>query len=527
MTIRMGRGHNLPGYVRSHRLELAFLAAFAMASAALAFLHEPWRDEAQAWLFARDQSLPQMLGNLHIEGHPALWFLLLWPISHLGLPYASEFVLHWALAMACGALLMLRSPFSLRVKALLLFSYLVGYVFNVVARNYVLMELMLFAIACVFPRRYGRRCVTYGALLALLINTHVYGALAATALLAYDAVYLLSHDAAGRRHLRSHGIEVAWVLLLALAGYALFLMTMSGPRYASVTDPTLGTLLTSDLLDMAKKVLGYSFGSDNTGVMESLYKLSDSNPLFIALLRFLDLNLLPLLALMVVLGRLKPALLSALFLAPFSALLLFSTNVAYRHVALFALLVIVGYWIAETTPGEYPVAAPRWDAVVDQIRWRGVPVLRVVIALVLVWSTSAYCVMAGIEATSTYSDGKNLAHYLQKEGYDTPETVVVTPNPEQFSAALPYLKGLRNDVVPGLSDKVSFLLWDQTYYNYVPAAHNPFNYARRLMAEGKPKVVVILWNKVFQQPADFLCIYDTREVPTVKNEQYAVFVPAQ
>ena len=514
-------------YVAAHRVELILLAVYALVSAALALVHEPWRDEAQAWLFARDQSVPQMLGNLHTEGHPALWFLMLWPLAHLGLPYGSEFVLHWALAMAGGALLMLRSPFDIRVKALLLFSYLIGFVYNIVARNYVLLEVALFAIAAIFPLRYGKRCVLYGVLLAVLINAHVYGALAAAAFLAYDAIYLFSHDAAGRRHWRSRAMPIAAVLLVAAAGFALLLMTMSGPRYASVTDPTLGALLTSDVVEMAKKVLSYSFGSDNTGVMENLYKLSDRVPLFIAMLRFFDVNILPMLALIVLLGRFKPALLSTLFLVPFCALLVFSTNVAYRHVALFALVVIVGYWVAQTTPGEYPVASAHWDGVVKQIRVGRVSVLRLAIAWVLLCSSGAYVLMAGIEATAQYSNGRNLALFLQREGYDTPGTVVVTINPEQFSSALPYLQHIEKDEVPGLGGDVSYLLWDQNYYDWEPAQNNPFEYARWRMEQGNTKVVVILSGKSFQKPEDFDCIYDTRDVPTVKNEQFAVFVPNQ
>ncbi len=517
--------HSFRTWFFARRVELALLAAFALVSAVLALLHEPWRDEAQAWLFVRDQSLSQMLGNLNIEGHPALWFLLITPLVRLGLPYESLFVLHWALAVAAGALLVLRAPFKLHVRALLLFSYLVGFAFNVVARNYVLLELLLFAIASIFPQRYGRHRLWYGLLLALLTNTHVYGALAALALLAYDALHLLSHDATGRRRMRGRGIPVAVVALLALSGFAVLLLTLSGPRYASVSDPNVGELLTSNLLDIARNVLGYSFGSDNTSVLEILYKVSESNPLIIALMRFFDVNLLPLLALAVMLGRFKPALLGGLFLAPFSALLLFSSNVAYRHVVLFALMVLVGYWIAQTTAGEFPAASSHWDAIVEQARFRGVPLSRAAVLIVLVCSTMSYGAMAAIEATSTYSDGRNLARFLQSEGYDHTDTAVVTVNPEQVSAALPYLEGIRSVTVPGLHDEVSYLLWDKDYYDFQPAENDPFDYARWLHDQGQGTVLVVLASKAFEEPEDFRCIYDSRETPTVKFESYAVFVP--
>ena len=51
--------------------------------------HENWRDEAQAWLLARDLSIPELFEQMSYEGHPCLWHLLLMPLVRLGLPYIS------------------------------------------------------------------------------------------------------------------------------------------------------------------------------------------------------------------------------------------------------------------------------------------------------------------------------------------------------------------------------------------------------------------------------------------------------
>ena len=40
--------------------------------------HEPWEDEAQAWLLARDSGLVELLfKNIGYEGHPGLWHVIL------------------------------------------------------------------------------------------------------------------------------------------------------------------------------------------------------------------------------------------------------------------------------------------------------------------------------------------------------------------------------------------------------------------------------------------------------------------
>ena len=53
-----------------------------------AFIHEPWFDEAQAYVVARDASLHDILFYLpHYEGHPPLWHLILKAALIFGLPY--------------------------------------------------------------------------------------------------------------------------------------------------------------------------------------------------------------------------------------------------------------------------------------------------------------------------------------------------------------------------------------------------------------------------------------------------------
>ena len=50
--------------------------------------HEPWADEAQAWLIARDSTLVQLWTSLgRYEGTPPLWHTLLQALQGLGLPY--------------------------------------------------------------------------------------------------------------------------------------------------------------------------------------------------------------------------------------------------------------------------------------------------------------------------------------------------------------------------------------------------------------------------------------------------------
>jgi len=43
--------------------------------------HEPWEDEARAWLIARDLDLLSIFKQMAYEGTPALWHMLLVPLA--------------------------------------------------------------------------------------------------------------------------------------------------------------------------------------------------------------------------------------------------------------------------------------------------------------------------------------------------------------------------------------------------------------------------------------------------------------
>ncbi|MEO1088298.1 MAG: hypothetical protein AAFY88_29050, partial [Acidobacteriota bacterium] len=116
--------------------------------------HEPWFDEAQSWLLAKDASLGDlMLRYLRYEGHPPLWYALLSVPAKLDLPYQSANLLS-ALSMAVGVWLFLRLPavpwiFRVTVP----FGFFIVYQYAVVARAYALLLPVFMALALVYPRR--------------------------------------------------------------------------------------------------------------------------------------------------------------------------------------------------------------------------------------------------------------------------------------------------------------------------------------------------------------------------------------
>ncbi|HUR97589.1 MAG TPA: hypothetical protein VMZ26_05915 [Pyrinomonadaceae bacterium] len=147
-----------------------FLALLAVAVAH----HEPWMDEAQAWLLAKDANLEELFVQyLRYEGSPGLWHLILMVPAKLGFPYVTLNIIA-AVVAASGVYAFLRySPFPPAIKILFPFSYFVFFQYGVVARSYCLVPLLLFVTAINYKEKLTRPFVFVIAL-CLLENVSVH-----------------------------------------------------------------------------------------------------------------------------------------------------------------------------------------------------------------------------------------------------------------------------------------------------------------------------------------------------------------
>lgn len=134
---------------------LALLLAFVLYIAIIAIvmcLHEPWFDEAQSWLIARDSSLADIISvRTHYEGHPPFWNLLLAIAAKNSIPY--EFGIK-GIQLVCasllGAWLIFKSPFksaSSLATFLIPFTYFACFQYGVTSRPYALLCLSLLVAA--------------------------------------------------------------------------------------------------------------------------------------------------------------------------------------------------------------------------------------------------------------------------------------------------------------------------------------------------------------------------------------------
>ena len=161
---------------------LALLGVWLALVGFMAWHHVFWRDEVRALSFAiQGDSLAAMFRTLRGDGHPLVWFLILRAghavIGASILPVAAHLV-----GLASVALLLWRAPFAVPTLALLVVSHVMTWEFAVMARNYGISMLAMFAFAACY-RDAKERGLWLVVPLVLLANTNVHSVVLAWLLL--------------------------------------------------------------------------------------------------------------------------------------------------------------------------------------------------------------------------------------------------------------------------------------------------------------------------------------------------------
>ena len=197
--------------------------------------HELWRDEIHSWTIARlaDGFGDIVTGDRVYEGHPPLWFWYLRVWSWLT---DRAWGLHAAtvVAVGTGAVLFLRfAPFARVLKVLLLCSYLIGYEYGVISRNYSLGFLLLVLFCCSF-RPLRPRALWSSVVLGLLCITSAYGAVMACSLF---LVLAATYVSASFTRTRPRLLEITASPRVLLAGAALLVALAFSFKTSSPPDP--------------------------------------------------------------------------------------------------------------------------------------------------------------------------------------------------------------------------------------------------------------------------------------------------
>ena len=171
-----------------------------------------------------NQSVMEILKNKQAEGHPALWYVMLYyGYQLLHKPQILK-ILSVAVAILAMYIFVSRSPFSWQLKALFVFGYFPLYEYSVISRNYGLSMPLLFGFCCLYPKRF-EKIVPIAIILVLLAHTNAY-----STVIAISICLSLMIEAVVRKkelvNMNVSGTKLVFAFSLAILGVVLFFLYM-------------------------------------------------------------------------------------------------------------------------------------------------------------------------------------------------------------------------------------------------------------------------------------------------------------
>ncbi len=134
--------------------------------------HAVWRDEVRALSIAIGSgSLVELFRNLHNEGHPALWYLLLY--AGYGVAHNTVILkaINVVIAIAAISVFLWKAPFPWTQRVLFVFGYFPLYEYSVLNRSYGLSMLLIFLVCSLYEMRF-EKIGLFSLSLVLLANTN-------------------------------------------------------------------------------------------------------------------------------------------------------------------------------------------------------------------------------------------------------------------------------------------------------------------------------------------------------------------
>ena len=212
------------------RTNWLIFSIYSIVAGSVLWYHEMWRDELQAWGIASSATtLSELIYNARYEGHPMLWFVLLWPVASLWSNPMAMQVLHGCLALITAYLIVFRSPFTLVEKVLILFSYYFSYEYVAISRNYQI-GVLLICLICVAWKAPVKNLLWISILLFFLFQTNVFAGVIGIGLSL--GLLLEAYEANGLWPLSTRQVLAA---LLILTGLFLTSLSMPPSDYAFLT----------------------------------------------------------------------------------------------------------------------------------------------------------------------------------------------------------------------------------------------------------------------------------------------------
>lgn len=405
-------------FAPSKKAFICFYILSLLLFAAISLFHEPWLDEAQAWMIARDASFHDMIFVIpHYEGHPPLWYLLLSLPAKLGAPYELSLTVISLLIFAANTyLIMFRSPFKPAARLILPFTYFFFFQYGVIARPYSLVILAFLLAAAAYKSR-NEKPLGYVLSLGLMCLMSAFGIVFAGGLAVAWCLQIL----------KKYGIKGIFTdFIKTRVFFSLCLLLALAVSQIMLIIPYDDTFVASDTALTVKSFLGYLWYMIFMLPADALIfgtGFGLTNSLVFTEFSFRDILLMTIMGavlLLIIADTVKRSGKVLEFILPYSLAAVFGGAVyfMYHHMGLTAVFFVFILWICLDS-GEYSRSSSLFDKLGDKVSFissKNVLAAAVTVCLALgtAWSISA----GAVDISNDYSYGKAAAEYIREMGFD-------------------------------------------------------------------------------------------------------------
>ncbi len=474
-------------------LELLFFCFYCVLFIVVTCFHEPWYDEAQAWMIARNASFKDILFQIpHYEGHPPLWHLILFPFARLGLPFEPCLKgISFVISAAAVWLLLYRSPFPKGIRLALPFTYFLFYQYGVISRPYCLLMLAFFLAAWAYPSR-NEKPFSFVLSLMLLCAASSYGILFGGGIaLAWLLELLFPRDPdmplSGRtgKFLKSRQFFALLVLLAAALALIFLIFPAKDANGINLEDPANNLLFRIAYMFFVAPLDALFFQSIGYGALlwQKIPALTFAGGLLLGAILF---------AMLFLIGKRRGKAL--LFVIPYTLYAVFCANIYFwtHHTGIILLFFLFYLWCCMDGQKDPAVLLPEGK----RPRFAYYMLTLFSLAMSLMWSATA----SYTDITRNYGHGRSLAAFIRENGLDQYRIMIAWDHGEDEKtgkitsldvtnctlgiSALPYFShNLFYNFREGLDEHLYS-------YNMLPSDARSEEVIRQCRSEGIPDIIV-------------------------------------
>lgn len=422
-----------------------FFGIYVVINLFMLFHHESWRDEMQAFSIVRESgSLTALSENTRYEGHPGLWFFILFVVKQISGTLLCAKLTHLLIICAAIFIFIMHAPIKPAWKIAIVFGYFFMYEYSVIVRNYSIGVFFAF-LTCYFLQK--NKILYASGALALLVNSNAYAWLLGVVML--PAIVLGCY--------KTHFKETIIAACIGLSGILISVMCIMPPEdsgYAS------GYFFSSDIFIKAFSTIAKTFiPIPIPGISfwnTSIFEINNTYAIAITAL------LLSFVIVTCCLYHLRSSFIAQLFFGLSIFVIVVFTAVKYfgaqRHHGHLFIAFIISLWLAELfkSKDKHPFS-------LHKIKIPGQPLLNKIVygVIVLILSTQVFtsAIACYYDYKYSFSKAGEAAAYLKKNGMTNSTIVGYYDSPA--SAIAGYLN--KKFFYPNTGRESTYITWDHAW----------------------------------------------------------------